>query len=364
MTENFAFTGKAREYFRVWIVNLFLTVATLGLYSPWAKVRRKRYLHGHTWLAGSNFDYHGDPWAILRGRLVAVAAFLLYTTTAHFSPRAGAAVLLVLMPAVPWLILRSFAFNAANTSWRHLRFGFEGRYSGALRAIAPFALAPLATLLLPLPEVAGRPTLRNTALLAAPGVLFGLAYPYARARLAMLHIGGSRYAGEAFRARVGVGSFYGIYIKAFFVMFAFGALMGIATALLGTLVARRVQAPELLDVAIIVAYVVILATAMGYTQARTANLLMNATRLGGLGLRSKLSAKKLMSLYIGNVLAISATLGLAVPWAVVRTLRYRAACLGMEGDGALDAFAAPRGARAVSATGEELGEMFALDLSL
>jgi len=71
-----------------------------------------------------------------------------------------------------------------------------------------------------------------------------------------------------------------------------------------------------------------------------------------------------MSLYVGNVLAIVATLGLAVPWAVVRTLRYRAACLRMEGEGSLDAFAAPRGAQAVSATGEELGEMFALDLSL
>jgi uncharacterized membrane protein YjgN (DUF898 family) len=363
VTENFAFTGKAREYFRVWIVNLFLTVVTLGLYSPWAKVRRKRYLHGHTWLAGSNFDYHGDPWAILRGRLVAVAAFLLYTTTTHFSPRAGAAVLLVLMPAVPWLILRSFAFNAANTSWRHLRFGFEGRYSGALRAVAPFALVPLATLLLPLPEP-GRPTLRNVALILAPGLMFGLAYPYARARLAVLHIGGSRYGGEIFRCTVRVRSFYGIYMKAFFVTLLLALGIGGAVVLLGMFAARRVEEPELLSLAIIGAYVVVLATGLGYSQARTSNLLMNATRLGGLGLRSKLSAKRLMSLYIGNVLAIAATLGLAVPWAVVRTLRYRAACLGMEGDGSLDAFAAPRGAQAVSATGEELGEMFALDLSL
>ena len=364
MTENFAFTGKAREYFRVWIVNLFLTVVTLGLYSPWAKVRRKRYLHGHTWLAGSNFDYHGDPWAILRGRLVAVAAFLLYTTTAHFSPRAGAAVLLVLMPAVPWLILRSFAFNAANTSWRHLRFAFEGRYFDALRAIAPFALVPVATLLLPLPDQAGRPTARNAALLTAPGLIFGLAYPYARARLATLHVGGSRYAGEAFHCAVTVRSFYGIYVKAFFVTFGSGIVIGVAMALLGMFAAKRAQEPELFSVAIIVAYIVMLATAMGYTQARTGNLVMNATRLGGLAVRSRLSAKRLMRLYVGNVLAIVATLGLAVPWAVVRTLRYRAACLCMEGEGSLDAFAAPRGAQAVSATGEELGEMFALDLSL
>ena len=36
------FTGKAGEYFRIWIVNVCLSVVTLGIYSAWAKVRRKR----------------------------------------------------------------------------------------------------------------------------------------------------------------------------------------------------------------------------------------------------------------------------------------------------------------------------------
>ncbi|MDH4174015.1 MAG: YjgN family protein, partial [Betaproteobacteria bacterium] len=36
------FTGSAREYFRIWIVNLFFTLITLGIYSAWAKVRKKR----------------------------------------------------------------------------------------------------------------------------------------------------------------------------------------------------------------------------------------------------------------------------------------------------------------------------------
>jgi uncharacterized membrane protein YjgN (DUF898 family) len=36
------FTGCAGEYFRIWIVNVCLSVLTLGIYSAWAKVRRKR----------------------------------------------------------------------------------------------------------------------------------------------------------------------------------------------------------------------------------------------------------------------------------------------------------------------------------
>ena len=35
------FNGKGFEYFKIWIVNIFLTIVTLGIYSAWAKVRNK-----------------------------------------------------------------------------------------------------------------------------------------------------------------------------------------------------------------------------------------------------------------------------------------------------------------------------------
>ena len=41
---SFRFTGQARDYFRIWVVNMFLSLATLGLWSPWAKVRKQRSL--------------------------------------------------------------------------------------------------------------------------------------------------------------------------------------------------------------------------------------------------------------------------------------------------------------------------------
>ena len=67
-TYPFTFTGTAGSYFRIWIVNLFLSLITLGIYSAWAKVRKKRYLYGHTWVADANFEYHGQPFVrSLRG---------------------------------------------------------------------------------------------------------------------------------------------------------------------------------------------------------------------------------------------------------------------------------------------------------
>ncbi|MDR1708461.1 MAG: DUF898 domain-containing protein, partial [Candidatus Accumulibacter sp.] len=56
-----SFAGSGGEYFRIWIVNLMLSIVTLGFYSPWAKVRREQYFHRNTLLDGSGFDYHGDP---------------------------------------------------------------------------------------------------------------------------------------------------------------------------------------------------------------------------------------------------------------------------------------------------------------
>ena len=53
------FTGSGSEYFGIWIVNLLLMLVTLGLYYPWAKVRRLRYFYGSTSLDGSSFEYHG-----------------------------------------------------------------------------------------------------------------------------------------------------------------------------------------------------------------------------------------------------------------------------------------------------------------
>lgn len=47
-TLPFRFTGTARQYFGIWIVNLLLTLLTLGVYAARAKVRTKRYFYGNT----------------------------------------------------------------------------------------------------------------------------------------------------------------------------------------------------------------------------------------------------------------------------------------------------------------------------
>ena len=79
------FRAEGREYFRIWIVNLVLSLLTLGIYSAWAKVRKQRYLYGSTSVAGSAFGYHADPRKILRGRLIAAAIFGLYFAASRYA---------------------------------------------------------------------------------------------------------------------------------------------------------------------------------------------------------------------------------------------------------------------------------------
>lgn len=44
-SRNLMFHGLGKEYFRLCIVNLLLTIVTLGIFAPWAFVRSKKYLY-------------------------------------------------------------------------------------------------------------------------------------------------------------------------------------------------------------------------------------------------------------------------------------------------------------------------------
>ena len=118
------FSGAAGEYFRIWVVNLFFSLATLGIFSAWAKVRKKKYFYGSTRIDGDSFEYFGDPRSIFKGRLIAAVLVIAYAFAAELFPDTriffwGLALLLL-----PWLVVRAFTFNARNSAWRGVRFDF------------------------------------------------------------------------------------------------------------------------------------------------------------------------------------------------------------------------------------------------
>jgi uncharacterized membrane protein YjgN (DUF898 family) len=155
--QAFSFAGRASEYFGIWIVNLLLSILTLGIYSAWAKVRTKRYFYGNTVLAGYAFDYLAPPIQILKARLIVVAFFVLWTIAAYFFWWVDDIMLLVVLPVItPWAVVRALTFAARYSSHRNVAFDFHGRLREAFWVYLLLPLGTLLTLGLLLPYAAWR----------------------------------------------------------------------------------------------------------------------------------------------------------------------------------------------------------------
>ncbi len=61
-----SFHGSAGTLFGIQLINLLLTIVTLGIYSFWGKTKVRGYLWSQTEFEGDRFAYHGTgkevPW--------------------------------------------------------------------------------------------------------------------------------------------------------------------------------------------------------------------------------------------------------------------------------------------------------------
>jgi uncharacterized membrane protein YjgN (DUF898 family) len=327
---EFQFHGSGLEYFRIWVVNLLLTVLTLGIYSAWAKVRRLQYFYRNTQLAGASFDYHGSPKAILRGRMIGGGLLAVYNTASNLNPLLGLAIGLALSAIMPWLLMRSLRFKLYNTSYRGLRFGFAGQTRGAYDAFLKY------------PFLAG-----ISAYLLAP---------LAHQRIKHYQFNNSQFGRTSFSFDASAKSFYWIYLSSVLVM---------AGAVLLAFAAYKQFVPTDHNLAVlsaglipVVAFVVVSALFVAYMQ----NLIWNSAGLGPHGFYSDVSARRMLWIGATNFIYTLVTLGLYKPFATVRMLRYKLESMGLVASGALAEFVANE-QQQVSAAGEETAEMFDADIS-
>jgi uncharacterized membrane protein YjgN (DUF898 family) len=462
MTENtqqkhtpIVFQGKTSEYFGIWIVNLLLSIVTLGIYSAWAKVRRKKYFYNNTLIENVGFDYHAKPISILKGRIIAVVFFAGYGMSASIHPFLPAVFLLIFFLALPWLVVRGSIFNARNTSHRGLRFDFIGTLGQAAKVFIGLPMLMLPTL--------------------------GLIFPYVAHQKSQFLVNNHRFGLSQFDMQPVVKKYYKIYLILFIIPFAIiGILAAIAIpayqsyvnkakaaqhselaipagvaafatvsqtpkmilaaneapaeaptvervytdekppaeapaemaepalpieqmvedtvqnaeemsaeAQMESEVANEAAVEKTLDemmkekqeadkekmlemiknpsmllamIAGFLVYILIIFAFAGYIQARISNLIWNNTTLDKLSFSSSLRARDFIWLYFSNIVAIMLTFGLATPWAQIRMAKYRASKLQIVGDVDFDQFVGDKKAE-VKATGEEIAEMFDVDLS-
>ena len=329
------FTGRAGEYFGIWFVNLLLGIVTLGIYSAWAKVRTERYFYGHTRIAGASFEYLANPIDILKGRLIAYAFVIALGLSAQFSMGTYIALFVLLFLMMPAIMVWSLRFRARNSAWRGVTFRFE---KDASEAYGPFMGWPIVTAL-----------------------TLWLLYPVMSMQQQNFVADGHRFGKHRFNFEGLVGAYYvpflvvlGLGIVGFVAMI--GSVAGATFAAGGADAAP----PTWILPLTFGLYLGFFALGV-YLRTRYANLFWKNTQLGDHRFESALRARDMIWIYATNLVAIICTIGLAVPWAMVRLARYRAQHFTLLAEGSLDEFVAEAGGKA-SATGAELVD--ALDVGL
>ncbi|MBI5107372.1 MAG: DUF898 domain-containing protein [Rhodocyclales bacterium] len=322
------FTGEAGEYFRIWIVNVCLSILTLGIYSAWAKVRRKRYFYGNTLLRDASFEYLAEPTAILKGRFIVIGILMAFGLVAELLKTNLLGLLYIV--AIPYVVIKAARFNAVNSAYRGVRFSFGVGFppqSGLAKHAIPGYTMTSQFLILPIFLVP---------------LSLGLLYPYYAFRRRQFFFGHSAFGTTPFAFDARPGGFYLVYFKAalFFLLFLVGSVVTLGLGALPL-------------------YILFAA----YRDAAVARLAWGHTRLGNMRFSCQWKTWDLFKLHLVNTLAIIATLGLMAPWAAIRVARYQLQGLSLQPADEIDGFVATETEK-TAATGDEAGDLLGLDFGL
>ncbi len=302
----FQFAGNGLDYFRLWLVDWLLTLLTIGIYSPWAKVRCKQYFYNNSRLEDIGFEYLGNPVSILKGRVIVMGFIIVWLLLSDMHPLLGVLMGLVSLVFFPWLLVRVLTFNARNSAYRNIRFNFDGSVSEAGKA---FIVWPLLAL-----------------------VSAGVLAPRALYEQHKFIVQGHLYGTERFACKTAVQNYYSLVIVAISVIVA----AAVASVLTSMVLGRPAQ-PPLVALAVVACLYV-----CAYFAVQQTNLRFNTTVLGKQRFRARMDFNSYTALFLTNLLAQVFTLGLFTPWAKVRMARYKSARISFVSAGELDDYIAQK----------------------
>ncbi len=379
-----SFTGTGAEYFKIWIVNLLLIMVTFGLYYPWAKVRKAKYLHRNLMLDGAAFDYHASGGTLLKGTLIAAAFYGIY----HWvdSSRSWwifAAFTLAMCVAVPWLLWKSLRFRLSVTSYRALPFSFKASLKDSYAVFVPIVLynaAIFALFFYLADEKIATPKVPDAQLIAVGyaftvfAVMIVMFYPlfyYLLKRYQHNH-----YQWTSLRTQF-TGSIATMYKQWLMIAVPFIVFYGVVAlsvyalatgseSILGKLAGLGVV---LFLSLVLLTYLVTLLVPVIFKAlfvSRFQNLVWNHTRAQGIRFVSKLSARALAWQSIKNLFLIAITFGIYWPFALINIVKLRAASMSIVAVAPLMHLAAQHAAadKERNAVGDAVGELFDIDIAL
>ncbi len=301
------FFGKGGELFSIFIVNFLLQIVTLGLYYPWAKAKTLQYLYGATEFEGSRLQFHGTGKEMFKGFIKAmgiiIVIYFLYFYFITYFWIASSILLLCILSVLPLAIHGSYRYRMSRTSWRGIRFGYRGDRTELIKLVWKGALLTLITL-----------------------GIYGAWFSMNLRNYVMSNI---RFGNARFKYN-GKGGDY-------FVLNLVGYLLTILTLGIYGFWWQK----SLFDY-----YINNLSVENGGQQIQ---------------FKSKATGLGFMALIIVNLLIIIFSLGLATPWAVVRTMNFVFENIEAEGNVDLEQLVQTE-ENYTDATGEDLADFFDFDL--
>ncbi|KFX04016.1 membrane protein [Pectobacterium betavasculorum] len=349
------FHGKAGEYFAIWLVNALLTIITLGIYSAWATVRRRRYFYGNTEINGDRFDYHAQPIQILKGRLLVIGGIILFYIVMMMSQTLGTILALAFAALIPVIVIRNWRYNAIMSSYCGIRFNYHCQTG---RAYWVLLLCPILLLLafyialvvvIMIGMQSNSPILMGFVALAIAIPGFAAVNGIMKMMQLDLYVNNLFFGKTAFKAELTKAAFikFALISLLIFVPFLIAALSFMSSFFFSLFQTVAIEESEELVLMMLLSYffnIVMMVVIMllgvlvssSYLVVAQRNYLFSQMSLnGGVKLHSSMQTMSYMGLLITNSLIIIFSLGWAAPVAEIRHARYLANATAVEGDLAL-----------------------------
>jgi len=336
------FSGTGGEFFRVWIVNVLLSIVTFGLYTPFARRRTAQYFYSHTLVAESPLEFTAQQRKMVFGFLLLIVLYGAFQLAAETGQDLTVAVFFLAGAALaPWLWGSAMRFRLGSTRWRGVRLQFRASWGEVYRASWPvFAIALAWGLVAAVFGTVAGEGVRNVpawAWLLPPAALVGtflciirLEFNYKSLLVSRAFIGS-----HSGRWKPVYRDFVKIWLATLGVFLASVLAVGIVVALLiggsiATLAGNK--NPGVMAMLIIAAmgialvFMLFLASgpARAYREARMLQLVWNNVGVSSIArFRCKLKARSYVLLRLKNMLLTLLTLGLYRPFAMVSEYRMK-----------------------------------------
>lgn len=300
-TRRLSFHGAGGTLFGIYLLNTFLTIFTLGIYSFWGKTKVRSYLWSQSELERDCFVYHGTGKELMSGFSKAMLVFGIPLTVLNMLPNflepkqileIGSMVLtyIIVMIFIPLAMVGARRYRLSRTSWRGIRFSFRGKTGDFMKIFLEGGFLTALSL--------------------------GFYYPFFAVRRQAFMMENSYFGNRRFEFDGNGRELFKPYLLAL--------LLTLPT----------------------------LGLSWFWFLAKKQRYFWGHTHFDAIDFQSSVTGGRLLALYLTNFLLLVITLGLAWSWVVVRKIRFAFTYLTLEG--MVDPAMIRQEAQAASATGDVL----------